>query len=176
MAYSIFFLFSGVLLLELRTFEDRVRVLDPICEYCRYSLRGLPNEGRCPECGESYDPYRRVRQVERLAFRRGVLWYWLFALAAMLVFELTDAGTRLYAHDIIQSYRDDGYSLEVATNAAFKRELGQGRAFVGQWVGAWWFGVSPLLGRMFQGRTRCAVLVGGGVVVLFLIRVSGLGV
>ena len=28
---------------------------DPICPGCRYSLKGLPVTGSCPECGLSYD-------------------------------------------------------------------------------------------------------------------------
>lgn len=34
--------------------------LEPSCTSCAYSLRGLPQSGRCPECGTSYDLYPLV--------------------------------------------------------------------------------------------------------------------
>lgn len=35
----------------------------PVCSNCRYDLTGLPQRGRCPECGSRYDLARtRLRQ------------------------------------------------------------------------------------------------------------------
>ena len=47
--------------------------LDPFCIHCGWTLTGLPQEGRCPECGRAY----RMKVVEM--FRRDPQWvmaYW----------------------------------------------------------------------------------------------------
>ena len=176
MSVLLFLLCSACLLFETQPFTDRVRVLDPVCEFCKYSLRGLPDHGRCPECGEFYsNPWRRVRQVEKLVFRRGVWRFWLFALAAVILYESTGLGACVFAHRVIQSYLDDGYPIEVATNAAFKRELSNGGEVVGQVLGGLWLGASPLLGLVATGLRRYVLLVGGAVVALFLVSLSGPG-
>jgi hypothetical protein len=48
---------------------------DPFCIHCGWTLRGLPQEGRCPECGQPY----RMKVVEM--YRRDPQWvraYWQF--------------------------------------------------------------------------------------------------
>ena len=48
---------------------------DPFCPHCGWTLTGLPQEGRCPECGEPY----RAAVVEM--YRRDPQWvraYWEF--------------------------------------------------------------------------------------------------
>lgn len=48
---------------------------DPFCIHCGWTLTGLPEEGRCPECGEPY----RMKIVDM--FRRDPQWviaYWRF--------------------------------------------------------------------------------------------------
>ncbi len=41
------------------------------CVVCAFSLKGLRNEGRCPECGK---PIRSSTRSSRLCFRRAMWW------------------------------------------------------------------------------------------------------
>ncbi len=59
------------------------------CDSCRYSLRGLPRIGRCPECGEDYDksqchlPPRRAWTVQAVLVWVGwPLWMGLACLGS----------------------------------------------------------------------------------------------
>ncbi len=40
------------------------------CPFCRYSLKGVPDEGTCPECGESY----KIHLVQRIWQRQFPRW------------------------------------------------------------------------------------------------------
>ncbi len=67
----IFLIALGVLVVVLvliRLFRDRAQKREPLdgdeinqtlthCSVCGYWLRGLPDRGRCPECGSDYDKY-----------------------------------------------------------------------------------------------------------------------
>ena len=44
------------------------------CHHCGYDLMGLPNQGRCPECGEVYDKHSlyRAAKAKEPAFVRHI--------------------------------------------------------------------------------------------------------
>lgn len=49
---------------------------DPFCVHCGWTLVGLPDEGKCPECGR---PYRMKVVTMFRADPRWVMSYWTFA-------------------------------------------------------------------------------------------------
>jgi len=75
---QLLFLVLAVPLFFWENLRDRLIRLrtDPFCIHCGWTLAGLPEEGRCPECGEPY----RLNVVEM--FRQDPQWviaYWKFA-------------------------------------------------------------------------------------------------
>lgn len=60
---------------------DATDRLGPLCVQCGYDLRGLPHEGRCPECGASIEAAR----VERTLSNADPRWLWRLNVAAWLV-------------------------------------------------------------------------------------------
>lgn len=170
----LFIVFSIFSLVENRTIINDSGLANPRCTHCRYSLRGLPGEGLCPECGQPYHPSKQVTTRERIALRRGALPFWLFCLVAFALLLTTRAGERLYAWSTIKSYLDDGYRLDVATNAAFKRELRNGAALGAQWFAEWWFACSPLLCVLLRGWRRYPAFILGALAILaFLLWAGG---
>lgn len=175
MSLPLFLFFSLWLLFELKTFEEEVEPIDPACGSCGYSLRGLPGEGVCPECGRRYLPSRHVnvKQNERIVYRRGTIVYWLVCALLVGALEYWEVGVHLYAWGTIRGYLDDGYRIDVARNAAFKRELASGGVYLGWWLGSWWFGVTPIIGLMCRGWRRYVALAVGSVAMLAVIVVMG---
>src|SRR4051812_29598844 len=60
-----------------------------ICAHCRYTLRALPAEGRCPECGTPYDANSLVIGGTRAAksaarLRIGIALNYLAGIAGIL--------------------------------------------------------------------------------------------
>jgi len=54
----------------LQAVKSRIRREPPFCIRCGYSLRGLPDNHRCPECGSPYDLGDcRLYQQDPLAYR-----------------------------------------------------------------------------------------------------------
>ena len=173
MSIPLLLFFSAWLLFEFRVREEQIRPLYPECAHCRYDLKGLPDTGLCPECGERYLPTRPVRQVEHFVYRRGTVGYWLVCVALAAAFEYWEVGQLLFAWGTIQSYLDDGYRLDVATNAAWKRDLARGGAYFGQWVGSWWIGCTPIIGLMCRGWKRYAALVVGTTIAMSTVILLG---
>ena len=80
----------------------------------------------------------------------------------------------VFAWGTIRSYLDDGYRLDVAANAAMKLEWEQGAVYWGQWIGAWWFGCTPIVGLMCRGRKRYVALLVGTIIALATVFLLGL--
>ena len=66
-------MWTAVLILHLalrrreKRFVERVRGLDyRVCPSCGYLLTGLPDSGKCPECGEDYE-LQKLRDIWRHA-------------------------------------------------------------------------------------------------------------
>ena len=69
------------------------------CPFCGYSLRTLPIEHRCPECGQPFDRHWRVfgeqaiwSQHPRRTRRLGVVWL-VFCVGVLMVFALWELVT-----------------------------------------------------------------------------------
>jgi predicted RNA-binding Zn-ribbon protein involved in translation (DUF1610 family) len=61
--------------------------MDETCHHCNYDLLGLPSQGTCPECGETYDKnslYRSARSREP-AFVRHIKWITLASITLMIL-------------------------------------------------------------------------------------------
>lgn len=106
--------------------RERVGVGD-VCEGCGYSLRGLPTEGFCPECGAAYSG-NGVERVTRHGWRLVVKRPWLlvYTLVCVLVVGLWpdvvggSIANWLEAEALIQR----GYRPDVAWRAATMRPWG----------------------------------------------------
>ena len=67
----------------------------PQCAHCGYDLQGLRPQGRCPECGQSFDVTtgRGIREVSPLSRRNeagdaAVFWFKFGSLAGLAVVTL----------------------------------------------------------------------------------------
>ena len=49
------------------------RASEPACPTCAFSLKGLPDQGNCPECGGAYDPDNKFPLVPPSPLR--ALWH-----------------------------------------------------------------------------------------------------
>lgn len=174
MSIPLFLFFSVCLLFEIRVRIEEIPRVRPVCSGCEYSLEGLPDRGVCPECGLVYEPLAPSRQVESLAYRPGALTYWAVCVVLLLVFEVSGIGRYVYGWGVIQSYLNDGYRLDVATNAAFLRELSRGGGYFGEMVISWWIGCTPLIGLMARGRARYTALAAGTLGFVLAVFLAGL--
>ncbi len=57
------------------------------CHNCGYDLMGLPNRGKCPECGEPYDKLSlyRAAKAKEPAFVRHIAWITLAILTLLVL-------------------------------------------------------------------------------------------
>lgn len=83
------------------------------CPLCNYSLIGLPDRHKCPECGFSYD---KRMEVLTLALRKQVFWLVVWALvllgqAAILAYRAGLASIPMIAYAIISFFPLYGFYL-----------------------------------------------------------------
>ena len=57
------------------------------CHDCGYDLTGLPDKGRCPECGVLYDKHSvyRVMQANQPEWTRHIKWVFLAAFTGLVL-------------------------------------------------------------------------------------------
>ena len=68
----------------------------PFCPRCRYSLRGLPGAGRCPECGLAYDDESRMSVAPKgRAYRWQTRWLLISAVISIIASLLMAASAAL---------------------------------------------------------------------------------
>jgi len=68
------------------------RASEPACPTCAFSLKGLPDQGKCPECGGAYDPDNIFPLVPPSPLR--ALWHAVIpiGIGALIVFAMGAIG------------------------------------------------------------------------------------